>query len=934
MAPEANWQASSARRLGGSDISPSKARAEQQTVEGLIRRLIERVEESERRYTEALDDLHARLDRLTQTTEALPTSGTAEETETLERLRNHLSSLTERLEQPKETDPGFAELAKLDRALAEAREASARLAVDFGPFAPPLTPASLPFPESGPSFGLASPAPEPSPSAQPSFKGPFAGEPADLDKRLIDMANRLERSIEEANAKAAIETLNARMDHLAKRFEAALSQGAGNANLKLLEQQVTDIGRQVGRVEQQLQRINLVEGELNRLIKRFEGTPAQVVEAASKAAKEAARLVTETGAGSLSAAERLDAIHRDLVAMNERSRVTDDRVVDTLAAVHESLKGLVHQLERGNVPPAGENRGTPPASELPESRSRTGSTSALQPPGPPPFAPELLGGRVISRDRGEEEHRSGEPRSVVSRNRLRATLSELEEDAEPAAAFGRAKRATFEKHAFDLDETETRPFASSFEPDAPRDSIDDLVAAARRASQAAAARAESRGAPASRTARGTKEISSRIGMEVPERRKRSVLMIAAALLLLISAALLYSRLHFKTEAIRPAAERTIPAPVSEAAPGQAEPAQSVPQTQTAAPPVTTDVVPELPPSPELSPVPNTTPDATAPDVTHPPTPSAAPGNAEVPPPMRLSDAPVGVGIANGAEIEAGVTEVAKSAPSAETSLKPQPVSLRADSEVALPPGIVALGAASVFAPSRLPLPDAGIGPLPLREAAAGGDERAQYIVGLRYAQGEGSTGAPNWSEAAHWIALAASAGLAPAQYRLAVLFERGDGVTKDHGRAKSWYARAAEQGNVKAMHNLAVAVSRESASADYALAAKWYAEAASYGLADSQFNLGVLAELGLGMPKDLAQAYRWFALAAASRDPEAIKRRDSLRAALSIVDAAKAEAAVAAWKAKPAKPEANQVPEQDSWRTASAASNTDLAAGTQELLDD
>ncbi|MCJ7526928.1 MAG: sel1 repeat family protein, partial [Methyloceanibacter sp.] len=58
-----------------------------------------------------------------------------------------------------------------------------------------------------------------------------------------------------------------------------------------------------------------------------------------------------------------------------------------------------------------------------------------------------------------------------------------------------------------------------------------------------------------------------------------------------------------------------------------------------------------------------------------------------------------------------------------------------------------------------------------------------------------------------WLERAASAGLAPAQYRLAVLYERGQGVAKDLGRARSWYQAAAEKGNVKAMHNLAVSAS-------------------------------------------------------------------------------------------------------------------------------
>ena len=83
------------------------------------------------------------------------------------------------------------------------------------------------------------------------------------------------------------------------------------------------------------------------------------------------------------------------------------------------------------------------------------------------------------------------------------------------------------------------------------------------------------------------------------------------------------------------------------------------------------------------------------------------------------------------------------------------------------------------------------------------------------------------------------------------MYERGQGVAKDLGRARSWYQAAAEKGNIKAMHNLAVSVSgREGGTPDYALAAKWYGEAAAYGLADSQFNLGILAEHGLGIAEE------------------------------------------------------------------------------------
>ena len=99
------------------------------------------------------------------------------------------------------------------------------------------------------------------------------------------------------------------------------------------------------------------------------------------------------------------------------------------------------------------------------------------------------------------------------------------------------------------------------------------------------------------------------------------------------------------------------------------------------------------------------------------------------------------------------------------------------------------------------------------------------------------------------------------------MYERGQGVSKDLGKARSWYQAAAEKGNVKAMHNLAVSASGGAGrQADYGLAAKWYGEAAAYGLADSQYNLGILAEHGLGMPKNLGAAYQWFALAATNGD--------------------------------------------------------------------
>ena len=49
-------------------------------------------------------------------------------------------------------------------------------------------------------------------------------------------------------------------------------------------------------------------------------------------------------------------------------------------------------------------------------------------------------------------------------------------------------------------------------------------------------------------------------------------------------------------------------------------------------------------------------------------------------------------------------------------------------------------------------------------------------------------------------------------------------------------------------------------------AAQWFRKAASYGVADSQYNLAILYARGIGVQANLAESYKWFALAAAKGD--------------------------------------------------------------------
>ena len=95
MASEASWQTGDTGDL--SETLPADEPMDQRTVESLLRRLVDRVEESERRYGEELDELHARLDQLSQTTEAARDTGAPGDDTTFDRLQTEVSNLTRQL---------------------------------------------------------------------------------------------------------------------------------------------------------------------------------------------------------------------------------------------------------------------------------------------------------------------------------------------------------------------------------------------------------------------------------------------------------------------------------------------------------------------------------------------------------------------------------------------------------------------------------------------------------------------------------------------------------------------------------------------------------------------------------------------------------------------------------------------------------------------
>jgi localization factor PodJL len=204
----------------------------------------------------------------------------------------------------------------------------------------------------------------------------------------------------------------------------------------------------------------------------------------------------------------------------------------------------------------------------------------------------------------------------------------------------------------------------------------------------------------------------------------------------------------------------------------------------------------------------------------------------------------------------------------------------------------------------------------LTQAAASNDPEAFYATATRYLEGTNGV-KQDYARAAYWYGKAAAQGLAPAQYRLGTLYERGKGVARDLDAAQGWYERAAGLGNVKAMHNAAVlAASSDGHKPDYARAFKWFSLGAAHGLKDSQYNLAVLLEHGLGTQVNLQEAMFWYKQAGKQSDTDAARRATTIGKTLTDEDAKLVEARADSW-VPDSSPEASNatVLGQASWST-------------------
>ncbi len=740
-----------------------------------------------------------------------------------------------------------------------------------------------------------------------------------MDARFAELAARFERQAAAQADSGAIRDLEKRLDTISTRIESSVGASAVDPDLiRSLEAQIAGLADHISRPAPAREGDD-IKPRLDKIEQSIAASRADVVEAARRAAEDAVRNFSGTTSETALVAGLAD----DLKSLEALTRKSDDRNAKTFEAIHDTLLKIVDRL--GAVENASAN-----AAALSGTLTRD---MALGPARTPSLAPEAAALPLAPTSTSElamavaidsaPQPAAAKTEAAPARGSLLGGLARKLSRKDKADAAAQAAEAPAEH------EPGTAP---SVDPDAPLDpqfanqplepgsgapdlgaimrrvrderaqpargpgadaSRADFIAAARRAAQAAAAEAERmKRSPAGKE----NEKASGIGALLKNRRKPLLMGIAAVLIAL--AALQGSKL-FLGKGGADVASAPAPAATVAAIP---TPEAQAPESETPAPQVRMAGEPAAP--------------ASAPTVWDA-------GSALVTPPQTAKEI-------DGDWLD---LETTAAAPAREEAMPAAPATtaFAPAEETQVPQAVAEIDApapASEDAVAAIPLE---AGPVALREAAAGGDPKALYEIGNRYAEGRGV--AADMAKAAEWYEKAAEDGLAPAQYRLGSFYEKGIGVGRDIASAKKWYAQAAEAGNASAMHNLAVLHAMDAqTAAENETAARWFMRAAELGVRDSQFNLGILSAKGVGMPQNLQEAYKWFALVAKAGDKDATEKRDEVARALRPEQLETARAAAELWRAKELDAEANHVEIPESWgESQDTTASVDMRAAVRNI---
>ncbi|WP_217575244.1 peptidoglycan-binding protein [Mesorhizobium sp. GbtcB19] len=799
-----------------------------------------------------------------------------------------------------------------------------------------------------------------------------------IDARFTALAQHIETRQPDPANERAIRGLESRLEDISSRLESSAQQVAGidPALIRSLEAQVAGLSAHLSKPGTPLPEFEDISPRLNEIEKSLAGTRDSILSVAREAAESAVKsLADSTSSTAQTNATAVAGLAQDLKTLESLTRRSDERNSRTFEAIHDTLLKIVDRLgslessetseavsELVDPQPVGKRGGRggkiavqdAPSMDIDQPLPLTGDmadlegraaaimrsepASARTPAEAAAAAAMAALGPDVARDKGET---AGRKKSMFS-GLTRAFKGKKDADTPPLAGSGpvadvpsvdidepldpKAANRPLEpgSGAPDLNAIMKRVRDERGGPPLKRSESDaaksDFIAAARRAAQAAAAEADT----LKRQSTMTGPVKAlRIG-DLLKARRKPILMAAAAIMLALAGlqlgkAFLSDPVEVannqpaplvSTQTVDTASLNTTAAPQdstqktdtpkADAGAAQAEsaparpvrPAEPVQETAPAASvPASPESAAAMPAEPAPAPVALATPAQPA------PTPMAS---------AMPSEPAAATATDTDGDTQPAAKEPVAASPAANGAAASAPAATSADTTGAVPPANSPTAAAKFDIPTE-------IGPVALHDAAAGGDAKALFEVGSRYAESRGVK--EDMKAAAKWYEQSAELGFAPAEYRIGNFYEKGIGVARDIKKAKTYYQLAAEQGNASAMHNLAVlfAMAADGVT-DNESATHWFQEAADLGVKDSQFNLGIMAAKGVGMKQNLEESYKWFALVAKIGDKDAAGKRDEIANALRPEQLERARAATELWKAKPLNAAANSADVPESWQ--------------------
>ncbi|MGX9116632.1 peptidoglycan-binding protein [Mesorhizobium sp. BHbsci] len=793
-----------------------------------------------------------------------------------------------------------------------------------------------------------------------------------IDARFSALAQRMETRVRDSASEAAIRGLEGRLEDISSRLDSSAAQVAGidPALIRSLEAQVAGLSAHLSKPGTPLPEFEDISPRLNEIEKSLAGTRDSILSAAREAAESAVRSL----AGSSANTAAVSGLAQDLKTLEALTRRSDERNSRTFEAIHDTLLKIVDRLgslETGEATEAA-SEFTQPAAPVRARAARASKITVQDAPSMDIDQPSPLTGDMADLDsranaimRNEPDPRTPAEAAAAAAMAALGSDTVTEKSEQPggrksilgglARAFKGKKEADVpplaglapdvEIPSADLDEpldpkVANRPLEpGSGPPDLNaimkrvRDergppvragnadaSKSDFIAAARRAAQAAAAEAD---ALKRQSTMSGPVKALRIG-DLLKARRKPILMAAAAVMLALAGLQLGKA--FFSDPVEIASNDA--APVVAAQPAETVSAGTASEPKTDAQTAAQDSAParavrQAEPSESIAEDDMPAPAARAALSDAGTTMGTAPEAEPVPAPMTPT-APPDPAAAN-------VTALAPAGPTA-ADTEPMATARAATPATQEMTGTVTPADASTAAASaNIDIP-ADAGPAALRDAAAGGDAKALFEIGSRYAESRGVK--QDMAAAAKWYEKSAELGFAPAEYRIGNFYEKGTGVARDVKKAKTWYQLAAAQGNASAMHNLAVlfAMAADGVT-DNESAAHWFQAAAELGVKDSQFNLGILAAKGVGMKQNLEESYKWFALVAKTGDKDAAAKRDEIAKALRPEQLERARAAAELWKAEPIDPAANSADIPESWQdgTPQTTASVDMKKVVQNI---